>query len=112
MVIIGIGITVLILLGLASVLIRSKRELIRQKIIEFKKDFFFSGMIKSLNFSYLPICISISASIQSMDVSESDQVVVNTIINTIFLLLLLVTPFLIAHRSLKSSEEFKTAQME
>ena len=62
-VVLGLGLIVLLIMGAASVIIKSKREMIKEKLIKFKKDFIFNGLIKSLNFSYLPFCISISASI-------------------------------------------------
>ena len=62
-VVLGLGSITLLAMYLASVAIKSKQKIIKDKLAKFKKGFIFNGLIKSLNFSYLPFCISISASI-------------------------------------------------
>ena len=62
-IIIAITLVGLLILAIAGFLVKSKRQMIKEKIEKFKKDFFFDGMIKSLNLSYLSICVAISASV-------------------------------------------------
>ena len=105
-----LGLIFLITIGIASVVMKSKRELIKEKLTKFKKNFFFNGLIKSLNYSYLPFCISISVTIQSMDAEEHS--VTSTIIHFLLLLVCFIIPLVMANHSLKKSTEFQILQKE
>ena len=111
-VLIAIALVGLLLLTIAGFVVKSKRDLIKEKIKKFKEDFFFNGLIKSLNLSYLSICVAISASVQSLDVENTEALLAITIVNVVLLLLLFSIPIGIAYHSLKNSETFIMTQKE
>ena len=53
----------LLLLAIFGFVVKKKRDLIKAKLLKIKNDMVFNGMIKSLNISYLGICIALSASL-------------------------------------------------
>jgi hypothetical protein len=52
----------MLILGIFGFIFKSKREMIKEKLKNFKKGMVWSGITKSLKLSYLSICIAVSAS--------------------------------------------------
>ena len=107
---IAIFLVVIILMGITALVFKKKRQMIIDKLTKIKNDFIFNGMIKSLNFSYLGICIALSASLQASEMQD-DQTqakrITNLVINIALTLVLFIIPFFIATVALMNHEKFK-----
>ena len=97
----------LLVLFLLSKVLRSKKELIKQKLKKVKEDMVWNGIIKSINIAYLSLCLSISISFKDEDPRRAKAMIVTTIIIAILMMLgLLALPSFVSYFSLKNSETF------
>jgi hypothetical protein len=102
-----IGMTGILILGILGFIFKSKREMIKEKLMNFKKEMVWSGIIKSLKLSYLGICIAISASFQS-----NEAIIAMNILNAVMILILFSIPVMIAIHSVKNFNKFRISQRE
>ena len=92
-----------VLLVLGKV-VKSRMEQIKAKFYAIKNKMVWNGIINSLNFSYLGICISISASFQSTD---KNALVIMVIVNILIILILFAIPVVMAVHSMKNYRKFR-----
>ena len=72
----------------------------------------FNGLLKSLNISYIGICIAISASVQRTDVEPGQEILVLLIINIVMIAIMFMMPVLVGIHTMKNSDEFIEIQKD
>ena len=104
---------VLILLFILAKVLKSKKEMIMEKLKKVKEDMVWNGIIKSINIAYLSICLSISISYKDTDPSKKLSILVLGIIFSVIMIIgLLALPTFVSYFSLKNSELFVEKQKE